>query len=98
METALTVSLFLAAVMWLLFSGWYLVRATWWKSPFGWNTIGVSLVLTVIYTRLAFLYMVPTLKADLLFTGLVLYVASAVLGAHRIFLLERAQRNAQEPD
>lgn len=92
MELALTIALFAGAAVWLAFSAWYMIRATWWKSAFGWNTLGVSLALTVILTRLAVLYLVPSVTADLKFTGLLFYVAIAILGAQRLVLLEKAQR------
>lgn len=92
MEMALTVALVVAALVWLSFSIWYMVRARWWKTAFGWNTLGVSLALTVILTRLAVLVAYPEVRGDLRVTGLGLYIALALLGSHRLYLLERAQR------
>lgn len=82
----------LAAASWLSFAGWYMIRARWWESAYGWNTLGTSLVLAVIFARLALLTFAPELRADLYWTGLGLYVSATVLGAHRIYLMEKAQR------
>lgn len=92
MQTALTIALMSASAVWLTFSVWYITRAKWWRTAFGWNTLGVSLIMTIIFTRLAVLYLHPSFKADLQATGLTLYILAAIFGAHRIYLLERAQR------
>ena len=92
METALTVSLIWAAVTWLVFLVWYLVRATWWKSPFGWNTVAASFIFTILFGRLMMLYLDPDVKGDLAFTGLLIYILSGAVAVHRTILLEKVQR------
>lgn len=81
-----------AAIAWGAFAIWYMIRARWWEGAYGWNTLGTSLVLTVIFGRLALLVYAPGLRADLQWTGLTLYTLAIALGAHRIYLLEKAQR------
>lgn len=92
MQTALNIAQLFAAVMWLAFSVWYMVRATWWKSAFGWNTLLVSLTVTILLIRLAFLTYSPNYKTDLIFTGFSIYILFGGLGLHRLILLEKAQR------
>lgn len=93
METALNIAQFFAALMWTSFTVWYMIRAKWWKSAFGWNTMLVSATITVLLVRLTVLTYNPNFKMDLLFFGTVLYTLFGVTGAHRLFLLERAQRS-----
>lgn len=96
MDIALTIALTTAAIVWLSFSVWYITRARWWKGPFGWNTLGVSLLLTIIFGRLALLVYEPHLVADIRWTGLTLYILASGFGLHRIYLLEKAQRSSTD--
>jgi hypothetical protein len=94
MEQALTASLVFAAIAWVAFTASYLLRAKWWKTPFGWNMMGVSAVLALIFGRLALLYVDPDVTADLKFFGLAMYVLAGILGFHRLYLMEKAQRTS----
>lgn len=82
----------IAALSWLTFCVWYGIRASWWKSSVGRNTMITSVLLALIFTRLTLLTLWPQLRSDLLVTGLAVYLGAAALGIHRIVLLERAQR------
>lgn len=95
MSTFIGVALVLAAAAWAAFSLWYMIRARWWKSAYGINTLAVSTVLAIAFTRLAMLTCWPQIRADLEWTGLSVYVLIAALGIHRFFLLEKAQAEGE---
>lgn len=95
-EIALIVALIVASVSWLAFSICYMIRARWWKNPYGWNVLGASTVFTIMFTRLAILVVEPDFKSDLRVTGFVIYVLAAVVALHRIYLLDQAQRSPKD--
>ena len=96
MDTAITWSLMFAAVTWAMFTVSYALRAKWWKTPFGRNMMGVSLTFAILFGRLALLYIDPHVTADLKFTGLVIYLLAGGFGAHRFYLMEKAQRSSDK--
>lgn len=76
-------------IVWAIFVVWYTVRARWWKSVFGWNTILVALA---IATSLGYLRFSPQA------IPYYLWLPFTVLGIHRIILLEMVQReHIREP-
>ena|SRR6478609_5006710 len=96
MDNALTASLIFAAISWVGFTASYAARAKWWKTPFGRNMLGVSAVLTLIFGRLALLYISPSITADLKVFGLTVYILAGILGLHRLYLMEKAQRSTEK--
>ena len=65
-------------IVWVLFVIWYTIRADWWKSQFGWNTMVVS---SLVVLALA----VPLLPAWIAWS-------LTAAGVHRLVLLEMTQR------
>lgn len=95
METVINAALIYAALAWTGFSAWYMLRAKWWRTPFGWNTLGVSITLSAIFTLFTLMMAFPSFKVDLRAVGLGFYILIGLLGTHRIILLEREQRRQQ---
>lgn len=88
----------LAAVSWVTLVVWYQIRAKWWKTKIGYNTMGVSFVIALSMVRLFFLQLTPPYSAyaawEVIF-GIFLYLALAFLGAQRIVFVEQSQQEQQ---
>lgn len=88
----------LAALSWVTLVVWYHLRAKWWKTKIGYNTMGVSLVIALSMTRLFFLQLTPPYTiyqtTEVVF-GVFLYLALAFLGVQRIVFVEQSQREQQ---
>ena len=93
----LTVSAGLAALSWVGLVVWYAIRAKWWKSHIGQNTMGVSTVLALLLIRLTVLLASPPYTPTGFwetFFGVAFYLALAWLGGQRIYFVEQSQREA----
>lgn len=84
-----------ATVTWGTFCVWYGVRAHWAASPVGRNTMATSVLLAAAFARVTALTIWPAWSGDVAVTAAVLCLAGAAMGAHRIALLERAQRDSE---
>lgn len=94
----LTVSAGLAALSWVGLVVWYAIRAKWWKSHIGQNTMGVSAVLALLLVRLTVLLASPPYTPTGFwetFFGVAFYLALAYLGVQRIYFVEQSQREAK---
>ena len=81
----------LAALVWVGVVVFYAIRAKWWKTPEGRNTEAVSAIMALLLVRLSFIHLLPD-YVDHTVTGLLVYLAAAVVGIWRIGLIEKAQR------
>jgi hypothetical protein len=88
------ITLYLAAAGWTAFVVWYWIRAKWWKSDIGRNTMFVSMALAVALLRLVTQLIWPTTKHHV-WSPIVFYGILAVLAVERIWQMERAQREGR---
>lgn len=93
----ITVSVVVAAAVWLTFIVWYSVRARWWKTPYGRNTFWVSTVLFWVLARIAAVRLIPDFPEHEILGALV-YILAAVVGVWRTVLMEGAQRESGRLD
>lgn len=87
----------LATFAWSATTIWYSVRAKWWRNEYGINTWAVSFIISFTMVRLCVLIAYPGLQDHAVNTwiGVCTYVALAISGAHRLYLLEKAQREGE---
>jgi hypothetical protein len=93
----LTISACLAAASWTSLIVWYSIRAKWWKTHVGQNTMGVSVVLTLLLIRLSVLLATPPYTPQRFWEtvfGVTFYLALAFLGLQRVYFVEQSQRQA----
>lgn len=93
----LTISAGLAALSWVTLVVWYAIRAKWWKTHIGQNTMGVSAVLALLLVRLVILLATPPYTPQRFWEslfGVAFYLALAWLGGQRIYFVEMSQREA----
>lgn len=87
---------FTATVAWLGVIVVYWLRAKWWKSSVGWNTMGISVFIALALLRLAYTHVdaVPAGRMSFWLTafGVLIYGGLTYFGAQRICLILDAQR------
>lgn len=91
----LTISIITCAVSWLVFSAWYTIRAKWWKKAMGWNTIGASLLITLLVGRIALIRITDD-SWDFTGLGIGIYFIGTALAVQRLVFLEKAQREKND--
>ena len=83
---------FMAFVQWVVFVGWYAVRAKWWKSPEGVNIMGVAVAVVLILGLINASYTWPGYAIrPYALTGV--FILTTLLGAQRTMQLEHHQRD-----
>lgn len=96
-EQILGLAIYTAAIMWTVMVVWYSIRARWWKGEYGINTWLVSFTIAVALDRLAIIVLFDNLLPPVLsfYIGMTTYILLAVTGVHRLYLLEKAQREGE---
>src|SRR4051812_20317622 len=87
----------LAAIAWIGLVVWYQIRAKWWKTSIGKNTMGVSFIIALSMVRLFVLQVtLPYTEYKLWETilGVFVYSSLSFLGVQRIVFVEQSQREA----
>lgn len=87
---------FIATLAWLMVVVWYWIRAKWWKSPVGRNTMGISIAIALALVRLTYSQLDAISPAPmpwyLTAFGSVIYSYLAYSGFRRVYLIEQSQR------
>jgi hypothetical protein len=87
---------FLATLAWVGVVVLYWMRAKWWKSTIGWNTMGISFFIALALARLSYTHVdgvaSSTTSVWLVGFGFFIYNALAFFGFQRFYLIEQSQR------
>ena len=87
----LELAAWIGSLSWGFATIWYAVRAKWWSYPEGRNAIATSFFVTILLARLAIAHATPD-YVDTRPLAIIAYVGIALVGLHRLYLIERAQR------
>lgn len=91
----LAVAATVSGLVWTTFVVWYWIRATWWKSQIGKNVMILGMLIAFTFDRTAFyLWQVSheEISGAQYATGLFTYIAAALIGVQRTYLMEQSQR------
>lgn len=81
----------IAAVTWTGASLWYGLKARWWKSAEGVNAWLTMMSVALLLVRRAVIIVDPTFR-EYDWVGALVYSGVVLTGAHRWYLIEKAQR------
>jgi hypothetical protein len=96
MNPWLAIPTFISCTVWVIMVVYYWIRAKWWKSPTGRNTMGISMFIALSLVRISYTHLDETPPADLPFwmivIGTVTYSGLGYFGVRRLMLVRDAQR------
>lgn len=96
MNPWLAIPTFTATVAWLSVVIWYWIRAKWWKSYVGQNTMGISMFIALALVRLSYTHLdgIPASYQPFWVTafGVFIYSGLTYFGFQRLVLIEQSQR------
>lgn len=100
MNPFVAVPTFIATVAWVGVVVWYWIRAKWWKSFVGQNTMAVSFFIALSLVRLTYAHLdnIPSRPSSTGLTvfGVIVYAGLAYTGFQRVYLIEQSQRQKAE--